>query len=160
MVEEDEGDWEQCWRITSRNGQKCHIMTVSEWHKIENDGDPWQPTCWLQMAHNDDWWWMRKTRTDSDRAAVVWPGNRPCELHASPIHQLAHADHAILVLVHDIEELVGPALWIQVFLTICWHITSHQWIDSLLTSLVCWTSGSCYFRVINSEFHLNVVNVG
>ena len=29
-------------------------MTVSEWHKIENDGDPWQPTCWLQMAHNDD----------------------------------------------------------------------------------------------------------
>ena len=22
--------------------------------KIENDGDPWQPTCWLQMAHNDD----------------------------------------------------------------------------------------------------------
>ena len=40
--------------ITSRNGQKYHIMTVSEWHKIENDGDPWQPTCWLQMAHNDD----------------------------------------------------------------------------------------------------------
>ena len=29
-------------------------MTVSEWHKIENDGDPWQSTCWLQMAHNDD----------------------------------------------------------------------------------------------------------
>ena len=29
-------------------------MTVSEWHKIKNDGDPWQPTCWLQMAHNDD----------------------------------------------------------------------------------------------------------
>ena len=29
-------------------------MTVSEWHKIENDGDPWQLTCWLQMAHNDD----------------------------------------------------------------------------------------------------------
>ena len=29
-------------------------MTVSEWHKIDNDGDPWQPTCWLQMAHNDD----------------------------------------------------------------------------------------------------------
>ena len=54
MVVEDEGDREQCGRITSRNGQKCHIMTVSEWHKIENDGDPWQPTCWLQMAHNDD----------------------------------------------------------------------------------------------------------
>ena len=34
--------------------KKYHIMTVSEWHKIENDGDPWQPTCWLQMAHNDD----------------------------------------------------------------------------------------------------------
>ena len=49
-----EGDREQCGRITSRNGQKYHIMTVSEWHKIENDGDPWQPTCWLQMAHNDD----------------------------------------------------------------------------------------------------------
>ena len=29
-------------------------MTASEWHKIENDGDPWQPTCWLQMAHNDN----------------------------------------------------------------------------------------------------------
>ena len=54
IVEEDEGDREQCGRITSRNGQKYHIMTVSEWHKIENDGDPWQPTCWLQMAHNDD----------------------------------------------------------------------------------------------------------
>ena len=40
--------------LTSRNGQKYHTMTVSEWHKIENDGDPWQPTCWLQIAHNDD----------------------------------------------------------------------------------------------------------
>ena len=40
MVEEDGGDREQCGRITSRNGQKDHIMTVSEWHKIENDGDP------------------------------------------------------------------------------------------------------------------------
>ena len=30
------------------------MMTVSEGHKIENDGDPWQPTCWLQMAHNDE----------------------------------------------------------------------------------------------------------
>ena len=29
-------------------------MTASDWHKIENNGDPWQPTCWLQMAHNDD----------------------------------------------------------------------------------------------------------
>ena len=28
------------WMDTSRNGQKYHIMTVSEWHKIENDGDP------------------------------------------------------------------------------------------------------------------------
>ena len=54
MVEEDGGDWEHCGRITSRNGQKYHIMTASEWHKIENDGDPWQPTCWL---HNDEWWW-------------------------------------------------------------------------------------------------------
>ena len=27
-------------RRTSRNGQKYHIMTASEWHKIENDGDP------------------------------------------------------------------------------------------------------------------------
>ena len=54
MVEEDGGDREQCGRITSRNGQKYHIMTASKWHKIENDGDPWQPTCWLQMAHNDD----------------------------------------------------------------------------------------------------------
>ena len=34
------GDREQCGLITSRNGQKCHIMTVSEWHKNENDGDP------------------------------------------------------------------------------------------------------------------------
>ena len=40
MVEEDGGDLEQCGWITSRNGQKYHIMTVSEWHKIENDGDP------------------------------------------------------------------------------------------------------------------------
>ena len=39
MVEEDGGDREQCGRITSRNGQKYH-MTVSEWQKIENDGDP------------------------------------------------------------------------------------------------------------------------
>ena len=60
MVKEDGGDQEQCGRITSRNGQKYHIMTVSEWHKIENDGDPWQPTCWLQMAHNDDEWWYIK----------------------------------------------------------------------------------------------------
>ena len=29
-------------------------MNASEWHKVENDGDPWQPTCWLRMAHNDD----------------------------------------------------------------------------------------------------------
>ena len=28
-------------------------MTASEWHKIKNDGDPWQPTCWLQMARNE-----------------------------------------------------------------------------------------------------------
>ena len=41
-------------RITSRNRQIYHTMAVSEWHKIENDGDPWQPTCWLRMAHNDD----------------------------------------------------------------------------------------------------------
>ena len=40
MVEEDRGDREQCGRIASRNGQKYHTMTVSEWHKIENDGDP------------------------------------------------------------------------------------------------------------------------
>ena len=40
MVEEGGGDREQCRRMASRNGQKCHIMTVSEWHKIENDGDP------------------------------------------------------------------------------------------------------------------------
>ena len=45
MVEEDGGDREQYERITSRNGQKYHIMTASEWHKIENDGDPRQPTC-------------------------------------------------------------------------------------------------------------------
>ena len=54
MVEEDGGDWEHYGRITSRNGQKYHIMTVSEWHKIETDGNPWQPTSWLHMAHNDD----------------------------------------------------------------------------------------------------------
>ena len=40
MVEEDVGDREQCGRITSKNGQKYHTMTVLEWHKIENDGDP------------------------------------------------------------------------------------------------------------------------
>ena len=40
MVEEDGGDREECGQITSRNGQKYRIMTVSEWHKIENDGDP------------------------------------------------------------------------------------------------------------------------
>ena len=39
MVEEDRGDQEQCGRITSRNGEKYLIMTVSEWHKIEKDGD-------------------------------------------------------------------------------------------------------------------------
>ena len=40
MVEKDGGDREQCRRITSRNEQKYHIMTVSEWNKIENDRDP------------------------------------------------------------------------------------------------------------------------
>ena len=40
MVEVDGGDQEQCGRITSRNGHKYHTMTVLEWHKIENDGDP------------------------------------------------------------------------------------------------------------------------
>ena len=40
MVEEDVGDREQCGRITSNNGQKYPTKTVSEWHKIENDGDP------------------------------------------------------------------------------------------------------------------------
>ena len=40
MVEGDGGDREQCGRITSSNGQKYHIMTASEWHKIENDGYP------------------------------------------------------------------------------------------------------------------------
>ena len=40
MVEENGGDREQSGRITSRNGQKDYIMTASEWHKIENDGDP------------------------------------------------------------------------------------------------------------------------
>ena len=39
-VRRGRGDREQCGRITSRNGQKYHIMTASEWHKIENDGDP------------------------------------------------------------------------------------------------------------------------
>ena len=65
MVEEDGGDREQCGRITWRNEQKYHIMIVSEWHKTENDEYPWQPTCWLQMAHNDDDWfiyiWASKT---------------------------------------------------------------------------------------------------
>ena len=40
MVEKDGRDREQCGRITSRDGQKYHIMCVSEWHKIKNDGDP------------------------------------------------------------------------------------------------------------------------
>ena len=40
MAEEDVGDREQCGRIISKNGQNYHTMTVSEWHKIENDGDP------------------------------------------------------------------------------------------------------------------------
>ena len=40
MVEEDEGDREQCGLITSRNGQKYDMMTVSEWYKIEKHGDP------------------------------------------------------------------------------------------------------------------------
>ena len=40
MVEEDVGDRERCRRITSKNRQKYHTMTASEWHKIENDGDP------------------------------------------------------------------------------------------------------------------------
>ena len=40
MVEEGRGDREQCGWITSRNGQKYHIMTVSEWHKIKDNGDP------------------------------------------------------------------------------------------------------------------------
>ena len=37
MVEEVGGDREQCGPITSK---KYHIMTASELHKIENDGNP------------------------------------------------------------------------------------------------------------------------
>ena len=40
MVEEDGGDREKRGWITPRNGQKYRIMAASEWHKIENDGDP------------------------------------------------------------------------------------------------------------------------
>ena len=46
------------WTDNIKEWTKYDAMTVSEWHKIENDGDPWQPTCWLQMAHNDEWWWL------------------------------------------------------------------------------------------------------
>ena len=38
MVEEDEGDREQCGRITSRNGQKCHIMTI----RVAQDRERWR----------------------------------------------------------------------------------------------------------------------
>ena len=37
----------------------CEVMGIQpcKWriltYLIENDGDPWQPTCWLQMAHNE-----------------------------------------------------------------------------------------------------------
>ena len=94
MVEEDVGDREQCGRITSRNGQKYHIMTVSEWHKIENDGDPWQPTCWLQMAHNDDD--LHSMIASSLPPRSLWSqGNHfsvPCKLQLSvifPYHRIA-----------------------------------------------------------------------
>ena len=40
MVEENGEEREQCGRITSRKGQKYHIMTALEWHKVKNDGDP------------------------------------------------------------------------------------------------------------------------
>ena len=45
-------DGKQSEWITSRNGHIYHSMTVSEWHKLESDGDPWQPTGWLRMTHN------------------------------------------------------------------------------------------------------------
>ena len=93
MVEEDGGDREQCGRITSRNGQKYHIMTASEWHKIENDGDPWQPTCWLRMAHNDD-------DDDNDKSFRNLTGPQYClgQQHCS-VRSCLHA-HAQLFIIY------------------------------------------------------------
>ena len=46
-------------------------MTVSEWHKIENDGDQWQPTYWLQMAHNDVYDLFNKAKRSMIRR-ITW----------------------------------------------------------------------------------------
>ena len=38
MVEKDGGDREQCGRITSRNGQKYHMMTI----RVAQDRERWR----------------------------------------------------------------------------------------------------------------------
>ena len=58
IIAEHSGDYGSLWKAFNTILHCCPKMPLpdhsSEWHKIENDGDPWQPTCWLQMAHNDD----------------------------------------------------------------------------------------------------------
>ena len=92
------GDREQCGRITSRNGQKYHIMTASEWHKIENDGNLWQPTCWLQMAHNE-WWWDLSLRVW--RSCLVFVGFTP----------LCHTFRSVSRVKGGTSHNIACALW-------------------------------------------------
>ena len=70
-------------------------MTLSEWHKIENDRDPWQPTCWLQVAHSDEWnltdnqWRERSSTVSKWRRLCLQAGQlilyalKPCDVNVS-----------------------------------------------------------------------------
>ena len=42
------------WTDNIKEWTKISYNDCIRVHKIENDGDPWQSACWLQMAHNDD----------------------------------------------------------------------------------------------------------
>ena len=141
MAEEDGGDREQCGRITSRNERKYHIMTVSEWHKIENDGDPWQPTCWLQMAHNDD--------EDFDHKGILYHGygyRSICKiLHIDPSEELK--DYCLLLKLtyavwtidcfkHRIRYKFSPRFWP---IYIAWSLE----LDCALVRTQFWGSHNC-----------------
>ena len=54
MVEEDGGDREQCGRITSRNGQKDHIMTI----RVAQDRERWRSMTADLLTTDGTWWWQ------------------------------------------------------------------------------------------------------
>ena len=82
-------------------------MTVSEWHKIENDGDPWQPTCWLQMAHNDDDVKIAKTR--SFPGADIW-SDHELVMMTFKLHLKRAKKQCSTKIRFDLEKLKDPGV--------------------------------------------------